>query len=87
MVDGNANQALEQFLALAKSAKGGAAATLIEHAVAANGLFVFGELLACPNIAQLENNPTYKKHYDLLQLFIYGNCILLLPTSGLLLKR
>jgi COP9 signalosome complex subunit 7 len=41
---------LEPFLLLAKSARGAGAAKLIEEAVAAPGVFSFGELLDMPNL-------------------------------------
>ena len=42
---------LEQFLILSKSAKGAAATQLIQQVLEASGLYVFSELLDCPNIA------------------------------------
>ena len=41
---------LEQFVLLAKNAKGAAAVELIKQALEAPGVFVFGELLDMPNI-------------------------------------
>lgn len=44
---------LEQFLLMAKSAKGAAAAKLVQDATAAPGVYVFGELLELPSIAEV----------------------------------
>ena len=44
---------LEQFVLLAKSAKGAAAASLITQALEASGVYVFGELLEMPNIQEV----------------------------------
>jgi hypothetical protein len=44
---------LEPFLLIAKSVKGAAAAKLIQDTTAANGVFVFTELLELPNIQQV----------------------------------
>jgi hypothetical protein len=46
---------LEQFVLLAKTAKGAAALELIKQAVETPGVNVFGELLDMPNIKELEN--------------------------------
>ena len=43
----------EQFLQLAKSAKGAAAVQLIKEALEAPGLYVFAELLHMPNIKEV----------------------------------
>ena len=44
---------LEPFLLMSKSAKGAAAAKLIEDATAAPGVYVFAELLELPNIQEV----------------------------------
>ena len=41
---------LEQFVLLAKNARGAAAVELIKQALEAPGVFVFGELLDMPNV-------------------------------------
>jgi hypothetical protein len=43
---------LEPFLLIAKSAKGAAAAKLVQDAISAPGVFVFAELLELPNIQE-----------------------------------
>lgn len=43
----------EQFLLLAKSAKGAALATLIHQVLEAPGVYVFGELLDVPNVREV----------------------------------
>ena len=44
---------LEPFLLMSKSAKGAAAAKLIQDATSAPGVFVFSELLELPNIQEV----------------------------------
>ena len=44
---------LEPFLLMAKSAKGAAAAKLVQDATAAPGVYVFSELLELPTIAEV----------------------------------
>jgi len=63
---------LQQYCILAKSAKGKSCTAIIEQALNAPGVFVFGELLAAPNILQLENTEQ-KPYLDLLKIFAYGN--------------
>ena len=48
---------LEQFVLLAKNAKGAAAVELIKQALEAPTVFVFGELLDMANIQVTENRP------------------------------
>ena len=43
---------LEPFLLISKSAKGAAAAKLVQDATSAPGVFVFAELLELPNIQE-----------------------------------
>ncbi|ESO99539.1 hypothetical protein LOTGIDRAFT_231121 [Lottia gigantea] len=62
---------LEQFVLLAKTAKGAAAVGLINQVLEAPGIFVFGELLDMPNIQELSSGPN-EAHYNLLNLFAYG---------------
>ncbi|XP_050590982.1 COP9 signalosome complex subunit 7b isoform X2 [Bombus affinis] len=62
---------LEQFVLLAKTAKGAAAIELIKQAVETPGVHVFGELLDMPNIKELENGP-YVQYWNTLNLFAYG---------------
>ncbi len=45
---------MEQFVLLAKSAKGAAAVELVKQALAAPGVYVFGELLDAPNIKEVK---------------------------------
>ncbi|KIN99058.1 hypothetical protein M404DRAFT_1005027 [Pisolithus tinctorius Marx 270] len=62
---------LEPFLLMSKSAKGAAAAKLIQDATAAPGIFVFAELLDMPNIQELSMSEQYAPYISLLQLFSY----------------
>lgn len=45
-----AEEGLVQFLVLAKGAKGAACVALIQQVLSNKKLFVFGELLAMPNV-------------------------------------
>lgn len=62
---------LEQFVLLAKTAKGAAALELIKQAIETPGVHVFGELLDMPNIRELENGP-HAEYWNTLNLFAYG---------------
>ncbi|XP_064459858.1 COP9 signalosome complex subunit 7b-like [Ornithodoros turicata] len=62
---------LEQYLLLAKTAKGAAAAELIKQVTEAPGVYVFGELLDMPNIQELSEGP-HSAYYSLLNLFAFG---------------
>ncbi|XP_001600374.2 COP9 signalosome complex subunit 7b isoform X1 [Nasonia vitripennis] len=66
-----ATNPLEQFVLLAKTAKGAAALELIKQAVETPGVHVFGELLDMPNIKELENSP-HAEYWNTLNLFAYG---------------
>nr|CAD7411772.1 unnamed protein product [Timema cristinae] len=65
------NNPLEQFVLLAKSAKGAAAVELIKQVLEAPGVHVFGELLDMPNMLELENGP-HSNYLQVLHLFAYG---------------
>ncbi|GBE78546.1 COP9 signalosome complex subunit 7a [Sparassis crispa] len=62
---------LEPFLLMSKSAKGAAAAKLIQDVTSAHGVFVFAELLDLPNIRELASSEQHSPSYSLLQLFSY----------------
>ncbi|EJT98888.1 hypothetical protein DACRYDRAFT_82679 [Dacryopinax primogenitus] len=62
---------LEPFLLMSKSAKGAAAAKLIETVTAAPGVFVFAELLDTPSISELKTSEQFASSYHLLELFAY----------------
>ena len=64
-------QALEQFLLLAKTAKGSAVAELVRHATEAGGVFVFGELLECECVQETRDGP-HASSVKLLEIFAYG---------------
>uniref|UniRef100_A0A8C5V0T4 COP9 signalosome subunit 7A n=1 Tax=Microcebus murinus TaxID=30608 RepID=A0A8C5V0T4_MICMU len=61
----------EQFLLLAKSAKGAALATLIHQVLEAPGVYVFGELLDMPNVRELAESD-FASTFRLLTVFAYG---------------
>ncbi|KAK3103747.1 hypothetical protein FSP39_021585 [Pinctada imbricata] len=63
---------LEQFVLLAKTAKGMAAVSLIKQVLDAPGVYVFGELLDMPNIQELAGGP-HEAYFNLLNIFAYGS--------------
>lgn len=67
----SANNPIEQYVLLSKSAKGAACLELIKQVLEAPGVYVFGELLAMPNIAELQGGPN-AGYFDTLLLFAYG---------------
>lgn len=67
----SAHNPIEQYVLLSKSAKGAACLELIKQVLEAPGVHVFGELLAMPNIAELQNGPN-AGYYNTLNLFAYG---------------
>lgn len=67
----SSNNPLEQFVLLAKTAKGAAALELIKQAIETPGVHVFGELLDMPNIKELENSQ-HAVYWNTLNLFAYG---------------
>ncbi|KAL7632742.1 UNVERIFIED_CONTAM: hypothetical protein RMT77_016943 [Armadillidium vulgare] len=69
---GNQTNPLEQFLLLAKGAKGAAAVQLVKQVLEAPGVYVFSELLDCPNITELKQKEEHKSYHELLELFAYG---------------
>eukprot|EP00903_Cladosiphon_okamuranus_P009562 g9104.t1 len=64
-------EGLVQFLVLAKGAKGAACVALIQQVLSNKKLFVFGELLAMPNVQALAGTP-HEPHLRLLEMFAYG---------------
>ncbi|XP_066145622.1 COP9 signalosome complex subunit 7b isoform X1 [Euwallacea fornicatus] len=72
VVDKNttSSNALEQFVILAKSAKGAACTELVKQALDAPGVYVFGELLDNANILELAD--THTIYFNTLNLFAYG---------------
>ncbi|KAL5490798.1 hypothetical protein EMCRGX_G015982 [Ephydatia muelleri] len=65
------SQGLQQFLLLAKTARGPAAVELVKQALSAGGVYVFGELLETECVKDLssESNNGY---VTLLEIFAYG---------------
>ncbi|XP_046301807.1 COP9 signalosome complex subunit 7a-like [Marmota monax] len=61
----------EQFLLLAKSAKGAALATLIHQVLEAPGVYVIGELLDMPNVRELAESD-FASTFRLLTVFACG---------------
>ena len=53
MSEKSSTSPLEQFVLLAKTAKGAAAVGLIKQVLEAPGVYVFGELLDMPNIQEV----------------------------------
>mmetsp|Transcript_36624 Transcript_36624/g.66404 ORF Transcript_36624/g.66404 Transcript_36624/m.66404 type:complete len:265 (-) Transcript_36624:56-850(-) len=63
--------ALSQFVILAQSAQGRACEALIRQALDSAGVFVFGELLDCPNVKALDGTEN-QKTLELLRIFAFG---------------
>lgn len=63
---------LEQFILLAKTARGAAAAKLVEQAMNAPSVYVFGELLNIANIQELSKTAEFKPYVDLLNIYAFG---------------
>lgn len=73
MAQQRALNALEPFLALAKSASSPrAAADLIVQATSSPQTYVFAELLQKPNIQALADSPEFAAHLRLLRIFAWG---------------
>ncbi|KAF5288416.1 hypothetical protein FQR65_LT12029 [Abscondita terminalis] len=62
---------LEQFVLLAKSAKGAACVELIKQVLETPGVYVFGELLDMPNVQELATSG-HNAVWNTLNLFAYG---------------
>lgn len=89
----SAHNPIEQYVLLSKSAKGLACLELIKQVLEAPGVHVFGELLAMPNIAELQNGPN-AGYYNTLNLFAYGtyrqyleNQAQLIPLTPIMRKK
>eukprot|EP00929_Paragymnodinium_shiwhaense_P016174 TRINITY_DN124388_c0_g1_i1.p2 TRINITY_DN124388_c0_g1~~TRINITY_DN124388_c0_g1_i1.p2 ORF type:complete len:266 (-),score=65.72 TRINITY_DN124388_c0_g1_i1:80-877(-) len=63
---------LNQFLILANSVQGKACEKLVRDVLDHAGIFVFGELLACPNVQAIASSPEGKQLLDVLRIFAYG---------------
>jgi len=63
--------AIQQYLILAKNSKGKACSALIQQALGAPNVLVFGELLNTPNVQQLAGTEE-EKFLTLLKIFAYG---------------
>ena len=63
---------LDSFLILARGQQGLALQKLVLDVLENSSVFVFGELLAEPNIQQLQNTPDCAPYYRLLEVFAYG---------------
>jgi len=63
---------LEQFLILAKTARGSAIVELIKQVLDSPNIFVFGELLDSNAVKEMENSPAQKPYLEVLKIFAYG---------------
>ncbi|KAJ8603080.1 hypothetical protein CTAYLR_006681 [Chrysophaeum taylorii] len=81
-VMGEDHQALEQFTLLAKSLKGRAVVGIIQQTLSSKRVFVFGELLAMPNVQALRETE-HAPYLLLLELFAYGRYSQYRSTEGL----
>ena len=59
MTEKTSSNPLEQFVLLAKTAKGTAAVELIKQALEVPGVYVFGELLDMPNVRDVSIHYVY----------------------------
>lgn len=63
---------LSQFVILAQTAQGRACEALVRQALDHSAVFVFGELLDCPNVQALGAAPASAGLLELLRIFAYG---------------
>ncbi|XP_004534617.1 COP9 signalosome complex subunit 7 isoform X2 [Ceratitis capitata] len=68
--DASRNQ-LNQYCATAKAASGTQLLDVVRQVLEAPAIYVFGELLALPNVQELKNGPN-EKYFNTLNLFAYG---------------
>jgi len=68
LTEGNA---LQTYVLLSKNAKAKACTAVIQQALSAPNVFVFGELLEMPTVQQLAGTED-SKYLDLLKIFAYG---------------
>lgn len=61
-----------QFVVLARSATSRACEALVRQALDHTGVFVFGELLDCPNVQALSNTEDGRRLLELVRIFSYG---------------
>jgi len=67
------NPRVDSFLLLAKSASGSALKALVQQVLECNGLYVFGEILSCESVQQMQHgDDENKKYWNLLNIFAYG---------------
>uniref|UniRef100_A0A0B6Z4D6 PCI domain-containing protein n=1 Tax=Arion vulgaris TaxID=1028688 RepID=A0A0B6Z4D6_9EUPU len=62
---------IEPFILLLKDVKGAEAASILNQAMGAPNVYVFGELLDLPNVQELSTG-THSTIYQLLNIFSYG---------------
>lgn len=63
---------MSQFVILAQTATGRACEALARQALDHSGIFVFGELLDCPNVQAMGANPEGQRLLELLRIFSCG---------------
>jgi len=71
MTSEKAGNPIEQFLLLLKDARGAGAASVVNQAMDANNVYVFGEILDLPHVQELSSGP-HSSVFQLLQIFAYG---------------
>mmetsp|Transcript_30824 Transcript_30824/g.46516 ORF Transcript_30824/g.46516 Transcript_30824/m.46516 type:complete len:211 (-) Transcript_30824:130-762(-) len=64
--------ALSQFVHLAQSQQGKACEAIVKQVLDHSNIFVFGELLECPNVQAISASPEGAKLLELLRVFAYG---------------
>lgn len=74
---------LEQFVLLAKLTKGAACCDLIQHALEAPGVYVFGELLAMPNVKEVSPTISYTVYLSHVMPYLFCCMVLLFFSYNL----
>ncbi|KAG0142345.1 hypothetical protein CROQUDRAFT_673594 [Cronartium quercuum f. sp. fusiforme G11] len=66
------NTKLEYYLTIAKTVKGASAVKLIGDILSSSGVYVFGEFLDVPGIAELAVHEPHSRYHHLLEIFAFG---------------
>eukprot|EP01012_Entosiphon_sulcatum_P059276 TRINITY_DN83646_c0_g1_i1.p1 TRINITY_DN83646_c0_g1~~TRINITY_DN83646_c0_g1_i1.p1 ORF type:complete len:277 (+),score=65.50 TRINITY_DN83646_c0_g1_i1:46-876(+) len=61
-----------EWVIMAQATKGAGVAHVIRQAVASPNTYVFGEILALPQVNELKGHPEHGRAHDLLSLFAHG---------------
>eukprot|EP00747_Dinoflagellata_sp_TGD_P194038 gnl/TRDRNA2_/TRDRNA2_60977_c0_seq1.p1 gnl/TRDRNA2_/TRDRNA2_60977_c0~~gnl/TRDRNA2_/TRDRNA2_60977_c0_seq1.p1 ORF type:complete len:266 (-),score=64.14 gnl/TRDRNA2_/TRDRNA2_60977_c0_seq1:121-918(-) len=69
------SSALNQFVVLAQTQQGKAVEEMVKQVLGHSNIFVFGELLDCPNVQALASSPEGRGYLELLQIFAHGTYV------------